>query len=286
MSDQYNRKYRLVITSIDGDSKTIEDLRVSFEVTKSILSFPNLCRLSIYNPNEETFSILSSKYSTISLEAGYYGNMRLLFKGEVRNILRSRDGINSILTVFAGDGEQDWQNSTINKTLSQSISVRSAVEEVLKTFKNTSVGVIEGLPLSSDKIRGQVLSGSSKDVLDTFADEYGFNWSIDDGEINIVPKDSVLEPDDVIVISSDTGMVNSPTITEIGVDVTCLLNPRLTPNRAFKITSPNADTEIGNLFFREIKRTTGEGSYKIQESLFKGDSYEGDWLVTVKGISL
>ena len=286
MSRQYKRSYELTITSPDGTSKIITDLRINFEITKSILSFPNLCRLTIYNPNSETISLLSRKFSKISLNAGYEGNMRLLFKGEVRNVFRARQQPDSTVTVYAGDGEKDWQNSTINKTFSESVSVKSAIDEVLKTFKNTSIGVIEGLPSSSDKLRGQTLSGSSKDVLDEFAKEYGFNWSIQDGEINIVPEESVLESDDAVVISSATGMMGSPTITEIGADVTCLLNPRLLPNKAFKIESVNADTQIGNLYFREVKRTTAEGTYKIQESLFRGDSFEGDWLVSVKGISI
>ena len=72
-------------------------------------------------------------------------------------------------------------------------------------------------------------------------------------------------------------------VTEIGADVTTLLNPSLLPNRAFLIESVNADVTIGNLFFRNIKRTTAEGLYKIQEVVFKGDSRDGDWLSSVKG---
>jgi len=139
------------------------------------------------------------------------------------------------------------------------------------------------LPQVADKMRGQVLSGSSKDIMDNFAEEYGFSWSIQDGEIIITPEQEPLEGDEAVLVTAATGMIGSPTITEIGVDVTTLLNPRLLPNRGFIIESINAEVTIGNLFFRNVKRTTAEGFYKIQEVVFRGDSRDGDWLSSVKG---
>ena len=78
-------------------------------------------------------------------------------------------------------------------------------------------------------------------------------------------------------------MLGTPTVTEIGADVRTLLNPRLLPNRAFQIESINTDIQLGNLFFRDIKRTSAEGTYKIQEVKFSGDSRDGEWVSEVKG---
>ncbi len=46
---QYKRVYDLTIIPEDGEARVIRDLRITFEITKSILSFPNLCKLIIYN---------------------------------------------------------------------------------------------------------------------------------------------------------------------------------------------------------------------------------------------
>lgn len=280
---QYKRAYDLTIIPTDGEARVIKDLRINFEITKSILSFPNLCRLNIYNPNEDTLAALQKKFTKIVLNAGYEGDARLLFKGEVRNVFQNRAGVDSLITVYAGDGERDWQNATFNKTFTENVTISSAIEEVLKTFEDVTVGVVNGLPQVADKLRGQTLSGSSKDILDQFADEYGFDWSIQDGEVIITPVESPLEGDEAVLVNAATGMLGSPTVTEIGADVSTLLNPRLLPNKAFKIESVNADIQLGNLFFRNIKRTTAEGTYKIQEVTFKGDSREGDWVSSVKG---
>lgn len=283
MARQYKRVYNLTIVPTDGEARVISDLRVNFEITKSVLSFPNLCKLVIYNPNEETKSALQKKFTKIILNVGYEGDVRLLFKGEVRNVFQMKTGVDRLITVYAGDGERDWQNATFNKTFTENVAISSAIEEVLKTFKEVTIGTINGLPQVADKLRGQTLSGSSKDILDQFADEYGFDWSIQDGEVVITPIESPLEGDEAVLINAATGMLGSPTVTEIGADVSTLLNPRLLPNRAFKIESVNSDIQLGNLFFRNVKRTDAEGVYKIQEVTFKGDSREGDWVSSVKG---
>jgi len=283
MARQYKRVYELTVIPPGGEARVIKGLRVNFEITKSILSFPNLARITLYNPNQDTLSALEEKYTRIVLNAGYEGDLRLLFKGDVRNVFQTKTGRDRLLTIYSGDGEKSWQNATFNKTLSESLSVSSAIQEVLKTFSDVNIGTLQGLPQVADKIRGQVLSGSSKDIMDNFAEEYGFSWSIQDGEIIITPEQEPLEGDEAVLVTAATGMIGSPTITEIGVDVTTLLNPRLLPNRGFIIESLNADVAIGNLFFRNIKRTSAEGLYKIQEVVFRGDSRDGDWLSSVKG---
>ena len=283
MARQYKRVYELTVIPPGGEARIIKGLRVNFEITKSILSFPNLARITLYNPNQDTLSALEEKYTRIVLNAGYEGDLRLLFKGDVRNVFQTKTGRDRLLTIYSGDGEKSWQNATFNKTLSESLSVSSAIQEVLKTFSDVNIGTLQGLPQVADKMRGQVLSGSSKDIMDNFAEEYGFSWSIQDGEIIITPEQEPLEGDEAVLVTAATGMIGSPTITEIGVDVTTLLNPRLLPNRGFLIESINAEVTIGNLFFRNVKRTTAEGLYKIQEVVFRGDSRDGDWLSSVKG---
>lgn len=283
MARQYKRAYELTIIPTDGEARVIKDLRINFEITKSLLSFPNLCRIVIYNPNKDTLIVLQKKFTKIIINAGYEGDVKLLFKGEVRNVFQSKVGTDRLVNVYAGDGERDWQNATFNKTFTENITISTAIQEVLKSFEEVTEGVINGLPQIADKLRGQTLSGSSKDILDQFADEYGFDWSIQDGEVIITPVENPLEGDEAVLVNAATGMIGSPTVTEIGADVTTLLNPRMLPNRAFKIESVNADIQLGNLFFRNIKRTTAEGLYKIQEVIFKGDSREGEWTSAVKG---
>lgn len=283
MSRQFKRAYDLTIIPVSGESRVIRELKIRFEITKSVLSFPNLAKLVIFNPSKATIDALEGKFTKVILNAGYEGNIRLLFKGEVRNAFQGKTSTDRTITVFAGDGQRDWQNASFNKTFTENVSISAAIDEVLKTFKDSVIGALEGIPTIADKLRGQTLSGSSKDIMDQFADEYGFTWSIQDGEVITTPDAQPLEGTEAVLVTSATGMIGSPIVTEIGADVTTLLNPRLFPNSAFKIESVNADIQLGNLFFRNIPRSNAEGTYKIQEVSFRGDSREGDWLSSVKG---
>jgi len=283
MSRQYKRLYKLTITPTDGEARVVSELRVSFEITKSVLSYPNRAKIIIYNPSPNTLASLQKKFTKISLDAGYEGAIRLIFKGEIRNVFQSKISTDRLITVYAGDGEQDWQNSSFNKTFSENVAMSNVIKEVMQSFKETTIGILEGLPDIADKLMGQTLSGSSKAILDEFAEEYGFDWSIQDGEIITTPFDEPLSSLEAVLINSASGMVGSPILTEIGADVITLLNPRLVPNTAFQIESVGADIAIGNLFFRNIRKTSAEGIYKVQETMFKGDSREGVWLSSVKG---
>lgn len=286
MARQFNRIYELTIIPPNGESRVIRNLRINFEITKSVLSYPNLAKVVLYNLNDDSLAALQTKFTKVILNAGYKGNIRLLFKGDVRNVFQVKNGVDRVVTFYAGDSERSWQNANFNKTFTDSATVQSVVKDVISSFKDIAVGVVEGLPNIADKLSGQSLSGSSKDVMDNLASEYGFNWSIDDGEINVVPIETPIRVDQAVLVNSATGMIGSPTITEIGADVTTLLNPIMMPNTAFKIESLGSEVQLGNLFFRNVKRTSAEGLYKIQEVIFKGDSREGEWTSSVKGRSL
>jgi len=280
---QYKRRYDLSIIDSENNAVVIRELKIEFEIVKSVLSYPNLAKISLYNLSKKTLALLQTKFTRIVLNAGYLDNVSLIFKGDIRNIFQSQQGVDSIATIYAADGEKDWQNATFNKTFTANVTISEQINEVLATFKETTIGVIEGVPQISENLRGQTLSGSSKDILDNFANEYGFNWNIQDGEVTITPVDQPLTGTEAVLITAMTGMVGSPTLTEIGADVTTLLNPRLLPNAAFKIESIDTDVQLGNLYFRDIEKTTAAGLYKVQEVTFKGNSREGDWVSSVKG---
>lgn len=290
MSRQYKREYALTIIPIDEEAIVIRNLRINFEIRKSVISAPNLAKVTLFNLSQKTLSSIQKKFTKVILNVGYGNDLKMLYKGEIRNVFQSRNGVDTLTTFYAGDGERAWQNASLNKTYDKTVSPDIVIKDIIKTFINVdpslASGSIETISNISDKLLGQTLSGSSKDILNTFADEYGFDWSIDDGKINVINTDSYLKANEAVLITNSTGMINSPILTEIGVDVTTLLNPRLIPNNLFKIESIGADVQMGNLFFRNIKRTKAEGIYKIQETIFKGDNYGGVWLSSVKGRSL
>ena len=283
MARQFKRVSELIVTPPDGPSRVISGLKISFVINKSVISTPNLAQITVHNPNDETLSTMQRKFTRVTFNAGYVGNKRLLFTGQIRNVLQGRAATERTATIYSGDGQQAWQNARINKTYAPNVNMKTVIRDLISTFTGTTEGDLEGIPNVPDKLLGQTYSGSSKDVLDELATEYGFDWSIQDGVVVTTPKNSGLTSTQAVLINRQTGMLNSPTLTEIGADVTTLLNPLLLPNTLFRIESQGTNVAIGNLNFRELPRTKAEGLYKVLSVEFKGDNRQGDWTSTVVG---
>ena len=282
MTKQYLRDYSLTISD-ESTTKTIRGLRIAFEVTKSVQSTPNLCKLVIYNPNQQTKSILQKRLSRIVLTAGFVDSIRLIFTGRVRNSTLTA-GADELLTVYAGDGQRDWESAHFNKTFSPNTNIDNVIKQLAGTFTETSSVKILDFERIKDMIRGQSLSGMTKDILDTFAKNYGFQWSIQDGVFEVVGNDKADTRPGVMIVNATTGMIGEPTVTEIGADVRLLLNSGAKPNALFRIESIGAGIQQGNLFFAQHRRTRAEGTYKILEVVHRGDTHDKQWTSDLKGV--
>ena len=291
MSRLFNRKYDLTIIPPDStEGKVIKGLRIVFKVTKSIISTPNLCEITLYGINDNTAALLGKKYTNIILNAGYESKVRLIYKGQIKNTFINKSGTEHTATIYCGDGEAAWESAIFNKTIASNVTIKSAIKDIVSTFSSVAQEaskVIEGdtsaLDSITDRLEPQTLIGSSKDILDKMAKDYGFEWSIQDSEVVILNEEQTLADTQAILIRADTGMIGSPTVTEIGADVVTLLNPDALPNKLIKIESASQDVAIQNAALRPIRRTKAEGLYKILEVVFSGDSRGDMWQSEIKG---
>jgi len=279
---QYKRKYELIIGADSGVK--LSGLRVKFEVTKDLTGYPNLAKIQIFNLSKSTRARIKKEFDKVIFNAGYEDNVKLLFKGQIRNVTHLKQGVDIITTIFAHDGAKDFDTAKVNISFKEGTQVKQIVEHVIGTFKETAHGVIEGLDGLGDRLQGVTLSGSSKDVMDQLAEENNFEWNITDEAINVIPKNETI--DKTFLITSATGMLGSPTLTEIGADVTMLLNPELIPNGKLKVESITQNISLGDLNFRNINKTIGEGLYKIQKITHTGDTHDNQWNSAVVGINI
>lgn len=280
MSNQYIRAVELTVGNA-FTATVITGLRIQFTITKDLQGFPNLAEISIYNLSEDTRSKIQSEFENLVLKAGYVDNLKTIFTGDLRNVTKTRIGPDLITTVYAADGNKDFEEAFYNKSFNDGAKVSDIVNDVISEFKEVTKGVTEGISQTAQKVFGATFSSDSSEVLDQLGDENDFDWSIQNGKVDIIARDSFVN--EQTVINSQTGMINSPIITEIGADVKTLLNPSVLPGRLVKIESVAPNFSLGNLNFRNINKTLGEGVYKVIKIIHNGDTHSNNWDSMITG---
>lgn len=256
---QYGRQYRLEFIG-DKETLVIDKLRVSFSITKDIQSKPNPAEISVYNLTREHINeLLTGKYKQASLAVGYE-SLTLLFAGDISKVRVKRDGLDFVLTFECGDGLTKYLGSRSQVTIKSGSTDQQLIEQLQKDL-NIQAGAVETINKAKYP-RGQVLNGDTRALLDRIAKTNNAQWSIQDGKLVFLPITHATS-DDIVVLSQDTGMVNSPEHTDSGLEVQCLLNPNI---------------KVGGLVQIKSIFSYFDGQYKVVKVEHSGDNIGGDWL--------
>ena len=113
------------------------------------------------------------------------------------------------------------------------------------------------------------MCGTCTRELDTIGRGRGFFWSVQNGVMEVIPSDGYIGG--IVLITPETGMIDTPTITDNGVKVSCLLNPEIRPNRRVRIESG------------VLEMNAEGGEYRVSQCAFTGDNRDGDFKVTIHG---
>ena len=277
----FNRKAKILIPGFE-----IIDLRINFKIEKSLVGYPNLGNIKIYNLSESSRNNIEKKGLHVQLYAGYEDNsIPLLFSGNLRNVVHLKIGPDWVSEIFAHDGGTAWNTSTINKTLPAGSTNFNIFNELVGQMEGISKGVTEGLQncLSGKRslLRELQLSGNIKDWLDKIATDCGFEYSINDGVIETTPTGFPLSDVPPVVINQGSGMIGSPERTEVGINVSHLLLPELKLARTIKVESISEKINVGNLFFRKIPPIRNKGIYRIDKLTHTGDTHDNPWLTQI-----
>lgn len=253
----------------------ITELRMGFNVKRSLRTEPNTAEVKIYNLSSETRSKLQAEKVIMLIEAGYKETIAQLFKGEVREVKTPQSGTDLITSIQGGDGEVQTRQSRVNLSFAKG----TKVPDILSSLGNLlGLNVKKALEkLRNGKIRGSITelvngfaaSGRTMTEFERLVRSSGFEMSIQDGEVQIL---DLGKPNDLPAISIDaqSGLIGVPEVGEKGrVKARSLLQPGMIPGRTLKITSEAA--ELDGRF------------YRIQEVEHIGDTHGQDWYSDVEG---
>ena len=137
------------------------------------------------------------------------------------------EGLDTCLEISAGDGDRAYNYALVNTSLAAGSTPDDHVRACMKAFsaKGIEPGYIPLLP--GQKLpRGKVMYGMARAYMRDTARRTGTAWSFQKGKMQMVPASGYL-PGEAVVLSAGTGLIGTPKANDKGIEIKCLLNPRL-----------------------------------------------------------
>lgn len=281
MSRQYLRDINITIGN-SSDNITLTDLRFRFKIEKTLLGVPNIAKIEIYNLSENTRSKIEDEYKAIVINAGYKNNVSLLFSGSITYVFHNKVDAEMITEIYAADGRFSYINSFFSKTYSNEVQYPTIYEDVISTFDDVTSGDISAIPEQNNSLLGQTFFAPSRDIMNDLSENLDLIWYIENQKINVIEKKGVLESN-VVEFDSTNGMIGSPIVTEIGINLNVLLRPDLKTGSAIRVNSTTPRVVLSNYYFTNIKPTKGTGTYRIDKLLHLGDTHGDEWQTLIEG---
>jgi hypothetical protein len=257
--------------SLTVGSTKVSGLRIAFKVTQSPSKEPDTLEASIYNLTQDTRAKMSAAKATVELTAGYQANLDVIFRGDLRRAFTVAEGPDRITKIYAGDGEVAFRTGRINKAYKPGSGILDVIEDVAKSLKVDNKDAIDRIRQGKFRegltqfFKGKSVSGNTADALDELLRGLGYQYSIQDGQLVVVPEDESTEHE-AVALSPISGLIGSPEAGEDGrISITSLLQPRLKPFRKLKLESLLLN-----------------GFYRVEKAIHTGDTHGAPWYTQVE----
>lgn len=274
-----------------ADVVEIADLRVTFKVKKTLAKEPNTAEVVIYNLSEQTRSALQGPARRVVLSAGYEETLAAIFVGDARDCDSVPEGPTWQTTLQLGDGERAYRHGRVNESFRAGVSVASVLQKIADEM-GLDGSRIGGVPELRGRqyVSGYAARGRSSRELDRILKGFGLEWSIQDGQLQVLaPQAATAEV--VVELTPETGLVGSPTlntpegagryvsaftgeVTSTGTGkptlrATSLLQPEIRPGRRVRVDSE--ETGISGLF-------------RVTSVEHVGDTHGGEWYSRIEAV--
>lgn len=301
---QWLRKYKLMVGKATAPGQApneyleIEDLHINFEVLKTIERTPNSALIKVYNLSPDNNAKVQKAYDDVILMAGYGQADSQVFRGNIRHPYYYREHADWITEIDAADGDKDFQQAMICKTLAAGHSSIDWLVEIAKEFNQTGGTKVDlkkfraQLQNSAARVRGRTFVGHARDLLDDIARQCDALWSIQEGHLHLDMVDTVL-PWQAIQLTSDTGLIDAPEVTDKGIAFKCQLNPTIKisgkvwlDNNNIRLQHDKEHITKAGKVKGKLARLDPDGVYKVFKVNHKGDNRGGEWVTEGQCVGL
>lgn len=251
----------------------ITDLRVTFQVEKNLTKHPNTCHLSVFNCSDRTRGFLEQKPLIVRLEAGYDDVLRHLFQGDVRYADSEIDRTTWNTKIQLADGDRAFRFARVNRSYAAGTPVLTALKAAAASMSlQLPPNVLKDSELSAaTTIAGLSLSGPARDEMTRILAAFGYDWSIQNGRLQILREDDLLDGT-AFLISENEGVGILKGSPKFATPDKSKKPPHLTVR-----TTLAPQIEPGAKI--EVRARTIKGFFRVDKIRHTGDSHSraDDW---------
>lgn len=278
MSRKWRRVVRATISGSGGEL-VVEDLRIDFDATRTIGSKQNTGTVTIWNLSLANRGKLGEEFDKVKIEAGYAETqVGIIFAGSIRSAKTRREGADIASEIECGDGDEGVNKGAVSRTFPAGTKPREIIDYLRSEMPGVDQGTMVGIDDLPPVSRPYTVYGWAARELDTLGRTYGLYWSLQNGQLEVVRHDQAIN--DVTLISSETGMIDTPEVTDKGIRIQCLLDPTIAPNRVIDVRSNFLDAGSGR-----DKRASdqGGGLFRVSSVTFTGSNRDVDFYCDIEG---
>ena len=271
MAEQFGRRASAIITNLNTNKAiVVEGLRIEFDVEKTPKAADSKAKVKIYNLSRDSRDLIQAEEldgngrTVIELSVGYQQTeLKLLFRGR-GNVVSIFKAPNWVTEIDATDGGVAMRSAVFERKYPAGTRVADIAVDIAQAAGLPSQ-IIQNVEGAIPKARA--FSGSALNNIEDLQATYGFQFDIQDEQVIIRPEAQQTRQIYRITLDRATGLLNAPRTKGSIVEAEALLNVDLAPN-AFV----NLQTLVPNL----------SGEYLVQKATYKGDTWSGNWVVTVE----
>jgi hypothetical protein len=274
----FGRQWRVTVGTpgSKGLALQLTDIDIEFEIKKTLKPEPSTCDLKIFNLTaahrkqiEQNPALNALQKIPVKIEAGYVSSgMAQIFLGELRAGWTVTDGADLVTELSNGDGEKEMATARMNVSFGGSTPIGVALTEIITTLGvgqgnvQQAVSLLQAKGLVQFSTKTVVLKGNAANHLTDFCKSCGLEWSVQDGNVQILQLGQPLAGQSYS-ISSATGLIGSPSVDSKGIlTFDTLLIPGIKPGVVVQMNSVHVT-----------------GGYRVETCEYNGNTMTDDWQI-------
>lgn len=291
MSFRFSRNYKLLIGKKGEDKSAIviePPIRVSFDIQKDVKSEPNENTIKIYNLSESTRKAIEKQDLRCVLYAGYVEeqNTTLLASGDIATAYSYHEGADWVTEIYFLDGLIEVRDTAVSLGYAANVSSTVIVNDIaskmgLKLVANNAIN-------ERKWENGFSFYGAARKALDKVIAGTGLEWSVQNGELQIVNKGKATKRQGV-VLAKDSGLIGFPERTREAARAKTADSEDEKKSKKQKITLSNQAQDgwnVKSLLLPQVnpadkvklESLSATGWFRVETVKHIGDSHSGDWI--------